>query len=274
MLADAVNNHTYTTDLHLRRAPEHVRFRPYDLVVARREGLERRPEYFTVSANGVVTIRRGVQAEFLPLATWVREAALFDAVSSIKFFATYTTGRAFQRWHKVRPGLCLRLAATIVLSYLYDSKQNSLVDSGDPSCQSQGVRRKNFKRVRAEVERQLFGARPTFAGTLIQVQHAVAELHDVSLAWASPAHMYMLQVRPESAVCEPAVPLWLLTDAVRWLQTCVRLPNHRHPTLQEYCELQVATREQKAKPAIEAIVDKIQKACTSPAVHLTARACM
>jgi hypothetical protein len=29
--------------------------------------------------------------------------------------------------------------------------------------------------------------------------------------------------------------------------------------LQEYGELQVATREQKAKPALDSIVDKIQK---------------
>jgi hypothetical protein len=58
----------------------------------------------------------------------------------------------------------------------------------------QGVRQKNFKRVRSLVQRQLFGARPTFSGVLREVQAAVAELDGVHLAWANPNHMYALQV--------------------------------------------------------------------------------
>ena len=42
-----------------RRAKGSVRFRPYDLVVAARTKVE--PEYFTVSATGVMRLRRGVQ---------------------------------------------------------------------------------------------------------------------------------------------------------------------------------------------------------------------
>jgi hypothetical protein len=42
------------------------------------------------------------KAEFTPLAEWVREAALFDAVSSIGFFRNYLTGRAIRAWHKAR----------------------------------------------------------------------------------------------------------------------------------------------------------------------------
>jgi dynein heavy chain len=77
-----------------------MRFRPYDLVVVPRERLALYPEYFTVSANGVMMVRRGVQAEFVPLASWVRQASLFDLVSNIGFFKNYVTGRAFRRWHK------------------------------------------------------------------------------------------------------------------------------------------------------------------------------
>jgi hypothetical protein len=77
-----------------------MRFRPYDLVVVPRERLALYPEYFTVSANGVMMVRRGVQAEFVPLALWVRQASLFDLVSNIGFFKNYITGRAFRRWHK------------------------------------------------------------------------------------------------------------------------------------------------------------------------------
>eukprot|EP00878_Enallax_costatus_P031474 GHUV01034420.1.p1 GENE.GHUV01034420.1~~GHUV01034420.1.p1 ORF type:complete len:647 (+),score=200.09 GHUV01034420.1:874-2814(+) len=166
------------------RAPEGVRFRPYDLIVVPREGLGRYPEYFTMSANGVMTIRKGIQADFVPLSAWVRQTSLFDLVSNIGFYKNYITGRAFRRWHK-------------------------------------GVRRKNFKRIRSVVEKKLFAARPTFASVLREIQLAVSELRSVNLAWANPNHMY---------------------------------------TLQEYGELQVATREQKAKPALDSIVDKIQKA--------------
>lgn len=45
--------------LLLHRAPEGVRFRPYDLLVVQRQKIG--PEYFTVSATGVMRIKRGVQ---------------------------------------------------------------------------------------------------------------------------------------------------------------------------------------------------------------------
>jgi hypothetical protein len=84
------------------RAPEGRLFRPYDLLVVTRESLGLYDEYFTVSANGVMTIRKGVQAEFVPLAEWVRQQSLFDSVSAIDFYKNYITGRAFRRWHNVR----------------------------------------------------------------------------------------------------------------------------------------------------------------------------
>jgi dynein heavy chain len=87
--------------LHTCRAPEGRLFRPYDLLVVARESLGLYDEYFTISANGVMTIRKGVQAEFVPLAEWVRQQSLFDSVSAIGFYRNYITGRAFRRWHSV-----------------------------------------------------------------------------------------------------------------------------------------------------------------------------
>ena len=49
----------------------------------------------------VEVVRRGLQAEFVGLAEWVRQASLFDLVSAIGFFRHYITGRAFRRWHQV-----------------------------------------------------------------------------------------------------------------------------------------------------------------------------
>jgi hypothetical protein len=97
---------------------------------------------------------------------------------------------------------------------------------------SQGVRRKNFKAVRATIEARLFAARPTFAGALWQIQVAVSQLAAVSFAHASANHTY---------------------------------------TLQEYGELQAATRDTKSKPGLEAIADQIQKVCGSAACRQTSK---
>jgi hypothetical protein len=83
----------------LRRAKEALRLRPYDLVVVKRQKVD--AEYFTVSATGVMRIRKGVQAEFTPLAEWVREKTLFDLLSSISFFKNYLIGKCFRKWHQV-----------------------------------------------------------------------------------------------------------------------------------------------------------------------------
>lgn len=85
---------------------------------------------------------------------------------------------------------------------------------------AQGVRQRAFKRVRAQLAARLFAARPTFAGALREVAGAVSALQRVSFASASANH------------------------------TC---------SLAEYGELQVATRERKAKPALDGVVDKIQQ---------------
>lgn len=79
-----------------------MRFRPYDLVVVSRQKVN--SEYFTMSATGVMRIKKGVQAEFTSLSEWVREKTLFDLISSIGFFKNYLTGRCFRRWHKVCAG--------------------------------------------------------------------------------------------------------------------------------------------------------------------------
>ncbi|KAI8468855.1 MAG: dynein heavy chain, N-terminal region 2-domain-containing protein [Monoraphidium minutum] len=136
------------------RAPEGPRFRPYDLVVVGRE--EVRGEYFTVSSTGIVRIRKGAQAEFTPLADWVREAAMFDAVASIGFFRNYLTGRTFRAWVKV-------------------------------------VRRKHFQRVRAAVARRLLAAKANFWPALSEIQGHVDDLRVVSFCSSNAAHLHTLQ---------------------------------------------------------------------------------
>ncbi|KAG2501733.1 hypothetical protein HYH03_000233 [Edaphochlamys debaryana] len=166
---------------YCNRAPEGMRFRPYDLLVVRRQKIG--PEYFTVSATGVMRIKRGVQAEFTPLAEWVREKTLFDLISAIGFFRNYLTGRCFRRWLKA-------------------------------------VRQKNFRKVKSQIEDSLFLAKPTFCAHLMEIFAAVDEIRSTPFASCNNAHLYALQ---------------------------------------EFAELQVNTREHKAKPALEGTVEKVQK---------------
>ena len=133
---------------HARR-----RFRPYDLVVVSRQKVEH--EYFTVSATGVMRIKKGVQSEFTSLAEWVREKTLFDLISSIGFFKNYLTGRSFKHWHKV-------------------------------------VRQKNFNRVKTQISETLFLAKPTFIPHIKEIMAAADEVRAINFAYASPTNIYVL----------------------------------------------------------------------------------
>eukprot|EP00201_Polytomella_parva_P020499 CAMPEP_0175042260 /NCGR_PEP_ID=MMETSP0052_2-20121109/2450_1 /TAXON_ID=51329 ORGANISM="Polytomella parva, Strain SAG 63-3" /NCGR_SAMPLE_ID=MMETSP0052_2 /ASSEMBLY_ACC=CAM_ASM_000194 /LENGTH=3805 /DNA_ID=CAMNT_0016305023 /DNA_START=33 /DNA_END=11446 /DNA_ORIENTATION=+ len=170
---------------YCNRANNSVRFRPYDLVVVPRQKAEM--EYYTMSATGVMRVRRGVQAEFTTLAEWVREKTLFDVISSIGFFQNFLTGRCFRRWLKA-------------------------------------VRMKNFNKVKKKIEDTLFLAKPTYCPSLMEMFASISEIRRIPFATANPNHLY---------------------------------------TLQEYADLQAATREHKAKPALENIVDKVQKVLES-----------
>jgi len=165
---------------YCNRAKESTRFRPYDLVVVPRQRVD--SEYFTMSATGVMRIKRGVQAEFTTLAEWVREKTLFDLISTIGFFKNYLPERSFRRWHK-------------------------------------GVRQKHFRNVRRKVEDNLFLVKPTFSSHLREIWASANDLRNVSFTSYNPSHLY---------------------------------------TLQEWADLQTSTREQKARPMLESIVEKIQ----------------
>lgn len=75
-------------------------------------------------------------------------------------------------------------------------------------------------RIRAQITERLFLAKSTFCPHLMEICSYVNELSSVSMAWANPNHLYQLD---------------------------------------EYADLQVVTREQKAKPALETVVEKVQQ---------------
>jgi len=83
-----------------------------------------------------------------------------------------------------------------------------------------GVRQANFRRIRKRVEESLFLGKPAFLPFLSEIYKLVHDVQSVAFSWANHSHLY---------------------------------------TLQEYADIQGATRDQKAKPALEAIAEAIQK---------------
>lgn len=73
-------------------------YNPYDLIVCSRE--ETDPEYFTMSASGVVHIRPSEPTEFISLSDWMRESTTFNVLRRIRFFKYYLVFKCFKIWHR------------------------------------------------------------------------------------------------------------------------------------------------------------------------------
>ena len=104
---------------------ESLEFRPYNLVVVRRE--DSNPEHYTMSAEGVVHITPGQPAEFTSLAQWMRESTLFNVLTRIRFFKNFLIGKAFREWRSSSvvsfhsPNICLRRSSLYFLLLLSDT---------------------------------------------------------------------------------------------------------------------------------------------------------
>lgn len=84
----------------------------------------------------------------------------------------------------------------------------------------QEVRRKLFARVRNSVCSKLFLAKPTFCQHLVEINQFVSDISQIKMSYCNSSHLYQLE---------------------------------------EYSDLQVVTREQKAKPALESTSEKVQQ---------------
>jgi len=73
-------------------------FNPYDLTKV--PFSEVKPEYFTMSANGVTHIHSDGSTQHVPLDRWAREASLFSAIRRLKFFEYYFIWKPFLVWKK------------------------------------------------------------------------------------------------------------------------------------------------------------------------------
>lgn len=170
---------------------------------------------------------------------------MFNLISKIKYFRTYLIGRCFRRWHKVcltfpaymikqadlhKPDLCngygpgMRLACLITPKAFHVLAVCTLLIAMSQAQASvsdvQEVRRKLFARVRHSVCSKLFLAKPTFCQHLVEINQFVSDISQVKMSYCNSSHLYQLE---------------------------------------EYSDLQVVTREQKAKPALESTSEKVQQ---------------
>jgi len=107
-------------------------FRPYDLIIELDEK-KLTPEYFTISAQGVVhicpnrergrkiSVKEMVPIEFFSLSDWMHQTTMFNVLTSMKFFKHYLIGKIFSLWkgnvrHKMYSRTRQQLARNLILS--------------------------------------------------------------------------------------------------------------------------------------------------------------
>jgi hypothetical protein len=66
---------------------------------------------------------------------------------------------------------------------------------------TQGVRQKNFNRVKQQIAGSLFQAKPTFVKHLSDIMAAADEVRTINFSYANPNHLYNLHEYSELQVC-------------------------------------------------------------------------
>ena len=146
--------------VHLVRADTGLNFRPYDLVVVNARDCS--SEYYTMSPSGLVHVRKGEPSEFVPLASWMRQSALFNMLRSIRFYKLYLHTKCFNIWrsnvrYKLYVNQRKKLASNLFLAkesfcsgllrlreHMHDAKSVALIDAG-----SKAMRRDEFMEAQA-----------------------------------------------------------------------------------------------------------------------------
>jgi dynein heavy chain len=140
--------------IFLNRAPQHLIFRPYDLVTVDRTEID--PEHFTMSASGVVHIQPNQPSQFTPLGQWWRRSSLFNTLRSIPFFKNFLKAKTSQLWH-------------------------------------QNVRFRKYSQIRKKLIKKLFLAKRAFCSTLLELNKQCYDLRSTRLIEYRPSQTYMIE---------------------------------------------------------------------------------
>ena len=87
----------------------------------------------------------------------------------------------------------ISLAKSVIVSVPFNP--SLLLDWGPLLTSSiiQGVRQKNFNRVKQQIAGSLFQAKPTFVKHLSEIMAAADEIRTINFNYANPNHLYNLQ---------------------------------------------------------------------------------
>lgn len=90
-------NNTSVKFVYCNRADTNDAYQPYSLQVVPRKRVDA-DEYFTISSTGVVHVHAPSPSEFVSLAQWMHEAAMFNMLRCIRFFKHYLPAKMFRLW--------------------------------------------------------------------------------------------------------------------------------------------------------------------------------
>lgn len=136
-------NNTPVKFVYCNRAELGDEFRPYDLVVVDRKKVN--SEHFTISAAGVVHVQPHEPSEFISLSDWMHQSTLFNVLRSIRFFKHYLIAKMFRLWRS-------------------------------------NVRYRLYCKQRKLLGRNLFLARPSFCGSLVEANKLMFEMDSIRLS--------------------------------------------------------------------------------------------
>jgi len=127
-----------------RKPCEISEFKPYDLLVT--PETESNPEHFTISAAGVVHICPGNPSERISLADWMHQSMMFQVLITMGFFRLNIHRKMFFLW-----------------------KRN--------------VRQAMYRNTRAQLTRNLFFAKPTYAGEFKKINLVMEQISLMKLLY-------------------------------------------------------------------------------------------
>jgi len=82
--------------LYCNRVAENDNFAPYDLVIVPEDQVN--PEYFTISATGIVHVAPGLLSECISLVDWMHQSLMFRVLQSMTFFKFYIHKKVLTQW--------------------------------------------------------------------------------------------------------------------------------------------------------------------------------
>eukprot|EP00928_Gymnodinium_smaydae_P068050 TRINITY_DN5109_c0_g7_i1.p1 TRINITY_DN5109_c0_g7~~TRINITY_DN5109_c0_g7_i1.p1 ORF type:complete len:4115 (+),score=1184.64 TRINITY_DN5109_c0_g7_i1:176-12520(+) len=130
--------------LYCNRAPqdEFDTFRPYDLIKVPDDQVD--PEYFTISATGIVHVAPGQLSEMISLVDWMHQSLMFRVLTSMVFFKYYIHKKVFIEWEA-------------------------------------NARYEVYSKHRRKIARSCFWAKPLFVEPLVQVHSLLYDVEEVKL---------------------------------------------------------------------------------------------